>query len=124
MDCNVHTNSPVLVHAVHYTVHTGTKVSFRNGCPYVERSSQGRDYRRVRDIRSIPHNQRFHDCRSEHAVHKHSRVCLTAVSRQYGGEIGCYLWCSGYLRERDPESRELFGGRMNNGRERQSLTLF
>ena len=79
MDHNVHTDSPALVHAVHYTVHTGTTVSSRNGCPYVERSSQGRDYRRVRDIYSILHYQRLHDCRSEHAIHKHSRLCLVAV---------------------------------------------
>ena len=61
MDYNGHTDSPVLVDAAHYTVHSGKTVSFRNGCPYVERSSQGRDYRRVRDIRSISRNQRVYD---------------------------------------------------------------
>lgn len=68
------------INAAHYTVHSGKKASFRNGCPYVERSSQGRDYRRVRDIISILHNERFRDCRSEHAVSKHSRLCLIAVT--------------------------------------------
>ena len=106
MDYTVHTDSPVLVHAAHYTVHSPKTVSSRNGCPYVERSSQGRDYRRVRDICSIPHNQRFHDRRSEHAVHKHSQLCLVAVLRQHGGGICCYLWCSGSIRERGTESIE------------------
>ena len=116
MDGNVHTDSPVLVHAPHYKMHTGTTVSSRNGCPYVERSSQSRDYRRVRDICSIPHNQRFHNCRSEQAVYKHSRLCLIAVLRRQGGDIRCYLWCSGSIRERGTEPRGLFGVRMNRGR--------
>ncbi len=41
----------------------------------------------MRDINSTAYNERFHDCRSEHAVDKHSLNMPYGGLRQHGGEL-------------------------------------